>query len=44
MYIKIRSGEFKPDLRAIERVLQFASAAESGPEPVRTMKISLRSL
>ena len=36
MYIKIRSGEFKPDLRAIERVLQFASAAESGPEPVAT--------
>ena len=31
MYIKIRPGEFKPDLRAIERVLQFASAAESGP-------------
>ena len=36
MYIKIRSGEFKPDLRAIERVLQFASAAESGPELVAT--------
>ena len=34
MYIKFRSGEFKPDLRAIERVLQFASAAESGPEHV----------
>ena len=25
MYLKIRSGEFKPDLRAIERVLQFAT-------------------
>ena len=36
MYIKIRSGEFKPDLRAIERVLQFAAAAESGPELVAT--------
>ena len=35
MYIKIRSGEFKPDLRAIERVLQFAAAAESGPELVQ---------
>ena len=36
MYIKIRSGEFKPDLRAIERVIQFASAAELGPEHVAT--------
>ena len=32
MYIKIRSGEFRPDLRAIERVIQFAEAAETGPE------------
>ena len=32
MYIKIRSGEFKPDLRAIDRVLQFATSAESAPE------------
>ena len=36
MYIKIRSGEFKPDLSAIERVLQFASASETGPELVAT--------
>ena len=34
MYIKLRSGEFKPDLSAIERVLQFASAAETGSELV----------
>ncbi len=32
MYIKIRSGEFKPDLSAIDRVLQFATSAESAPE------------
>ena len=32
MYLKIRSGEFKPDLRAIERVLQFATSAEATPE------------
>ena len=36
MYIKIRLGEFKPDLRAIDRVLQFAAASESGPELVAT--------
>ena len=31
MYTKIRSGEFRPDLSGIERVLQFANAAESMP-------------
>ena len=36
MYIKIRSGEFTPDLSAIERVLQFASASEVGPGVVAT--------
>ena len=36
MYIKIRSGEFLPDLSAIERVLQFASASETGPGIVAT--------
>ena len=36
MYIKIRSGEFMPDLSALERVLQFASASETGPGIVAT--------
>ena len=36
MYIKIRSGEFKPDLRAIDRVLQFAESSELVPELVTT--------
>ena len=32
MYIKIRSGEFVPDLRAVERVLQFTSPVHADRE------------
>lgn len=43
MYVKIRRGEFVPDLRAVERVLQLTSAVDVD-EPTGTVDVDASEL